>query len=502
MGFTAQRPPTSRSTVDPTGGGQEGELRFVDDATTGETKAIWRYNGSAWIKKADTTAPIITDAQQPTRPDAATLSDNTLYIHLASGEVDIVSGGAWVENVGRGGINFGPPANMPDPSTINQGSLFYVSEQATVSVPLGLYVVIGGVWVGVSTTGAPQTKLIALDLSGTLSVNQASRAFRPPTGGTLVSVHADVNVASTDSPTGTPLIFDLEANGASVFTDTSLRPTVPVDAAVGTATIPNTTTFSAFQPLVAKVKQIGSTASPFPVFKQYLNPSAPAVITAAGGYSVTRISGIAVGDLQVVVLRSDPSTITWTAPSGVGWVQWGRVALNVAALGSLTAFYRLDDGTSGPWTFTPSASTTANSDFRFWVSNVNQTTPVDTASTGTGKSQSYTPATSDLTFGGLTTTVNNVMEIALMRTNATRTFNPGPVDVGYTIVNGFSASTLASVNIGWKNQATAGATASVPVTPNTTTQALLHRIPIVGAGATATRLGKDARVYVRYTESS
>lgn len=498
MAFIASKAPTTESTADPSGNGSLGELRLVNDATTGELKRIWRYNGSSWVLRVDTTAPVINSVQQPTRPAAASLSENTLYVHLDTGEVDIVTGGTWVENVGRGGIQFGPPANMPNPTVVNPGSLFYVSEQATVSVPLGLYVVIGGAWVGVSSAGAPQTKLITLDLPGTLTLNQTSRPFRPPTGGVIQSVHVDVENAATDSPTGQPVIVDLEVNDGTVFTDQSQRPTVPVDAAVGAAAVPTSPNFTAFSKIVAKVEQLGTAPVALP---SVISRDVPSGGTGAiSSLSVSRHPSAQVGDMQIEVFYTASDARTWTAPGTGNWLAWGNTTV-ASSVGKMWTFYRLDDGSAGPWTFTLDAAQTSGARQRLLVRNVHQTTPADTSATG--KAQFNNTFDTNITPTSQTTTLANVLEILVARTSASVTVNPGPVDAGYTISSSFSPTTAGSFHVAWIERPTIGTYTGPTSTTSASVTAAIHRIAVVGAGGGgATRVGAKARAYVRYTETS
>lgn len=498
----AGAPPTLSGLVLPTGTFNEG-TRFTIVDNTGEAKSEWRYNEttSSWDPLFDIEDIVITSNEFPTRPSIGSVLDRTLYINLAVNPptISLASGGVWRDNIGSTEIDYGPPQNMPSTSGLYLGYPYVVTEQATTQVPLGLYLNIGGVFQAVSGSAAPQTKLIALDLNGTLTANQATRPFRPPTSGTITGIHADVADPTTDSPTGQPLIFDLEVDDVSVFTDPLLRPTIPVNTAYGTPAVPSTPTFSAFSKLVAKAKQLGTAPVAFPTV---ISRDAPTGGTGSiTSQSIARHPSAQIGDLQIELFYTSTDARVWTAPATGNWSLWGSPT---GATGGykIWIWYRLDDGAAGPWTFTLDAAQGTGSRQRMLVRNVNQTTPVDTASTGTGKSQFNSSFDTAIGPGSIVTTQANVLEVLVSRTNISVTVNPGPVDVGYTVLAGWSPTAAAFFHWATIQRATAGTYAAVTATASASTTSAMARIPIVGAGGGSTRTGANARVYVRYVEGS
>lgn len=176
-------------------------------------------------------------------PGGSTSGDTTLYraavdalktddsFEAASGLITLTSSGA-------------PSATLAD------GAL------AVDSTNHQFYFRSGSSWRQVSGSGGgPQVQTFTI--SGTLSSGIGLARWYAPRSITISNVIVSVSTA----PTGNTLIFDVNKNDTSIFTNQANRPTIQVGAFSDLTSVPNTTTLIAGDYLTVDIDQIGSTVA-------------------------------------------------------------------------------------------------------------------------------------------------------------------------------------------------------------------------------------------------
>lgn len=333
-------------------------------------------------------------------------------------------------------------------------------------------------------SSVPRPVVIGVSKSGDLAALTGTARFYVPAAGTLQSVEASVSTP----PTGQGVIVDVNKNGSSVFASSQAQPAVGVAAFTSGRRSPNTTALAAGDYLTVDIDQVGYQPVAAVTFRA---TDLGATTFTSTSYSVTRPSGIQIGDYMLVFMRTRGAAV-WTPPAGVGWTQH-NVTVYTGAGSKLWIFGRFDDGTAGPWTFTADVASSSIISRRVMYAGVDTTTPVDaiatTAATGTSK-----------TAPSITTTVANtrVVVVSSLDTAQTATLPTG----GFTARSGFDGVTTGEFfHVGDRVQASAAATGTATFTLGASSLSVDAQLALRAAAVPSTwSPGADLNVVIRYLE--
>jgi hypothetical protein len=370
----------------------------------------------------------------------------------------------------------------PSP-TMPPDALFVVTDSATV--PAGMYQNQGGAWVAINLSGA-QSKVKEWRIPGTATVSGTDWFWSPPTNGSILSLSATAQTA----PNGQPLKVDLRRNGTSV--DSVNIATVPKDGTVGNLFVPSSAAFVIGDRLQPVITQVG--VQP---------PASPQVVTAqsasasGASYSVARMAAAQAGDLQIEYFYINPYSTTLTVPAGWTLLNSGGTTVAGTSGGSIWIAYRLHDSTTGPWTFTASATPASQSRVEWLITNVNQSQPIDASAFNYNSTFDTNPNLATLTTGSA-----NALELLFIRPSVSTAFNPGMDTAGYTYVFGGPAGSAATTHQGYQTRATAGVAAPGTITGGSSFTSANARIAIRSAGTvTSWSPGVDVTLTMRYQET-
>lgn len=106
-------------------------------------------------------------------------------------------------------------------------------------------------------TGPMGNSMIPYQRSGSLTVDVGVSKFRFPLAATILGISATVNTA----PTGASIIFDVNKNGTTIFTNQANRPTIAASALNTASEVTNmdVTSIAAGDYITVDVDQVGST---------------------------------------------------------------------------------------------------------------------------------------------------------------------------------------------------------------------------------------------------
>jgi len=340
---------------------------------------------------------------------------------------------------------------------------------------------------GATGPPGPSVGVIPYSYPGDLSVRVGTARLYMPTGGTNLAVTASVGTR----PNVQPVIVDVNKNGSSVFTTQANRPSVGVTPFTSGVKTPNVTTFAAGDYFTVDVDQIGTQPVEAVTFVDY-QVAASSFNTSS--YNVTRPANAVAGDIHLCFIRAKDLG-TWSAPAGAGWTLSNSVTgFNNTA--KLYTFWRVVDGSTGPWTFTGTLTATSIFAFSAIYRGQKVSAPVDAAtSAATAFSATVTPA-------ALTTTAANALVVEYATSDVSKTVTGGVPPTGYTNRLNFDA-TANSWKLADMAQASAGAANSGAFTySDGSTYTLVSRVALAPEPVPSTwSPGADLTVLLRYIEA-
>lgn len=269
---------------------------------------------------------------------------------------------------------------------------------------------------------------------GPLAVNVGTLGMVMPTDYDSLQVA----LCAPSAPVGADVVVDVNRNGSTVFTTPENRPKLTVGSLASAVAIPDLPSGVAGDRITFDVDQIDAQpvpiASPAPTFVA-VDVVAPGA--SQSSHSFTRPSLAQAGDLVLAAFWSLNSTdAMWTPPAG--WVSAGSSFLFNGT--RLHWFYRVDDGSAGPWLFTAAAPHTLSAVEKFTVRGVDRANPIDVYAVGGSNTSTSTAAVP-----AITTTKDNMLELLHLQLSGGRAINNLPAtyaaSMGFLTVSNRHAAT-------------------------------------------------------------
>jgi len=116
-------------------------------------------------------------------------------------------------------------------------------------------------WASLGYSGGGEPAITSAEktytIPGTLTTGVGVLRMYFTRSATITNIWASVATA----PTGASLIFDVNKNGTTIFTNQSNRPTIPISGFVDISAIPDVVSFTSGDYITVDVDQIGSTVA-------------------------------------------------------------------------------------------------------------------------------------------------------------------------------------------------------------------------------------------------
>lgn len=332
---------------------------------------------------------------------------------------------------------------------------------------------------------ADRPVLLSYTVPGELAVGAGQSRLYLPTDGEIQSIEAAVGTA----PDGTPVLVDVNKNGSTIFTSQPGRPSIPIAGHTSGRKTPNTVAFAEGDYLTVDVDQVGSEPDGSVLFVSLESTSSGGASVST--FSVTRPAAAQTGDVTLICLWSESATTAlWTPPGGSGWTQVAAAPAGGAV--RMHWFYRVDDGSAGPWEFAAAASHRVLALRKLTYRGAHQTTPIDSYAfySTNGNSLGTWPVPALTTVNPDCTEVLGVFQTA-----------SGAIALPAGFTNrlnfGGAASLYAFAD---RQHEAAGVLPALTLNPAPATAGQAARIALRPAAPGAWSVGEDLTVLVRYLE--